>query len=95
MGILSSMAMVMLLSATPQGAGLPAAAMGILEPQPAAAQRVGLPLGIPPGPDDSVIARVAPEQCLLYVNWLGTAAPTRGARARSSRCSPSRKCSGS
>jgi hypothetical protein len=36
---------------------------------------VGLPLGIPPGPQDPVIARVAPEKCLLYVNWAGTASP--------------------
>jgi hypothetical protein len=36
---------------------------------------MGLPFGIPPGPDDPVIARVAPERCLLYVNWAGTAAP--------------------
>jgi hypothetical protein len=36
---------------------------------------VGLPLGIPPGPADPVIARVAPEKCLFYVNWAGSAAP--------------------
>jgi hypothetical protein len=36
---------------------------------------MGLPFGIPPGPEDPVIARVAPEKCLLYVNWAGTAAP--------------------
>ena len=35
----------------------------------------GLPFGIPPAPEDAVIARVAPPQCLLYVNWAGTAAP--------------------
>ncbi len=36
---------------------------------------IGLPLGIPPAPADPVIARVAPEKCLFYVNWAGTAAP--------------------
>ena len=37
--------------------------------------RAGLPLGIPPGPEDPAIARVAPQKCLFYVNWNGTAAP--------------------
>ncbi len=27
----------------------------------------GLPFGIPPAPEDAVIAHVAPPQCLLYV----------------------------
>ncbi|MGA2067188.1 MAG: DUF1559 domain-containing protein [Thermoguttaceae bacterium] len=36
---------------------------------------MGLPFGIPPAPDDPVITRAAPEKCLLYVNWTGTAAP--------------------
>ncbi len=35
----------------------------------------GLPFGIPPAPDDAVIAHVAPSQCLFYVNWAGTASP--------------------
>jgi hypothetical protein len=35
----------------------------------------GLPFGIPPSPDDAVIAHVAPPKCLFYVNWAGTASP--------------------
>jgi len=33
----------------------------------------GLPLGIPPLPEDPLLAKVAPEKCLLYVTWSGTA----------------------
>ncbi len=36
----------------------------------------GLPLGIPPAPDDAVISHVAPPQCLFYLNWAGTASPS-------------------
>ncbi|MBM4090555.1 MAG: DUF1559 domain-containing protein [Planctomycetes bacterium] len=36
---------------------------------------VGLPLGIPPGPEDPVVSRVAPEECLFYMSWAGTAQP--------------------
>jgi len=35
----------------------------------------GLPLGLPPGPEDPVMSRVAPEQCLAYLSWSGVAAP--------------------
>ncbi len=35
----------------------------------------GLPLGTPPGPEDPVIARVAPEHCLFYMSWAGAAEP--------------------
>jgi hypothetical protein len=35
----------------------------------------GLPLGTPPGPEDPVIARVAPEHCLYYMSWAGAADP--------------------
>jgi hypothetical protein len=35
----------------------------------------GLPFGVPPAPEDAVIANVAPPQCLFYVNWAGTASP--------------------
>ena len=35
----------------------------------------GLPLGIPPLPEDPLLAKVAPEECLLYVTWAGTAKP--------------------
>jgi hypothetical protein len=47
-------------------------ALAVLGAEP---DRVGLPLGIPPGPEDLAIAGVAPEKCLFYVNWAGTAAP--------------------
>jgi hypothetical protein len=35
----------------------------------------GLPLGIPPGPEDPVLANVAPEKSLFYLSWAGTARP--------------------
>jgi hypothetical protein len=36
---------------------------------------VGLPLGIPPGQEDPVLARLAPEKCLFCLTWNGTAKP--------------------
>lgn len=33
------------------------------------------PLGVPPLPEDAVLARVAPEECLFYMAWSGTAVP--------------------
>jgi hypothetical protein len=36
---------------------------------------VGLPLGIPPLPEDAVLAKVAPEECLLYFSSAGMAKP--------------------
>ncbi|MBN2023722.1 MAG: DUF1559 domain-containing protein [Pirellulales bacterium] len=35
----------------------------------------GVPLGIPPGPEDPVMSRVAPEQCVFYLSWSGMAQP--------------------
>lgn len=35
----------------------------------------GLPLGMPPLPEDPVLARVAPEECLAYFSWSGVATP--------------------
>jgi hypothetical protein len=35
----------------------------------------GLPLGIPPLPEDRLMSAVAPEECLIYTTWSGTAAP--------------------
>ena len=35
----------------------------------------GLPLGIPPAPEEPVLAKVAPEECLFYTSWAGTAQP--------------------
>jgi hypothetical protein len=35
----------------------------------------GLPVGIPPLAEDPVLARIAPEECLAYASWAGTAVP--------------------
>jgi hypothetical protein len=34
-----------------------------------------LPLGVPPMPEDSVLSCAAPEECLAYMSWSGTAKP--------------------
>ena len=36
---------------------------------------LGLPLGVPPEPEDPLLARVAPDDCLLYTSWSGMAEP--------------------
>ncbi len=36
---------------------------------------VGAPLGLPPGPEDPLMAAIAPEQCLVYSMWAGSVAP--------------------
>jgi prepilin-type processing-associated H-X9-DG protein len=36
----------------------------------------GLPLSLPPLPEDPVLARVAPEECLVYTSWSGMAKPS-------------------
>ncbi len=33
----------------------------------------GFPLGLPPAPEDPVLANVAPEDCLAYLSWAGMA----------------------
>lgn len=35
---------------------------------------IGLPVGIPPGPEDPMLAAVAPQECLFYTSWAGTVA---------------------
>ena len=35
----------------------------------------GMPLGVPPLPEDPVLSRVAPEQCLIYASCSGMATP--------------------
>ena len=35
-----------------------------------------LPLGLPPLPEDPMISRVVPVDCLAYVSWAGTATPS-------------------
>lgn len=57
--------------------------MGALSPVPFAGLFVflssllggGLPLGVPPLPEDPVSARIAPEHCLFYLSSAGMAAP--------------------
>ena len=36
---------------------------------------LGVPMGVPPAPEDPLMARVAPEECLFYTNWSGMAKP--------------------
>ncbi len=36
---------------------------------------IGLPLGLPPGPEDPVMANIAPQECLFYMSWAGMAKP--------------------
>jgi hypothetical protein len=36
---------------------------------------IGVPLGVPPEPEDVLLARVAPEECLFYTTWSGMASP--------------------
>ncbi len=33
----------------------------------------GLPLGLPPAPEDPVLSRIAPDDCLAYFSWSGVA----------------------
>ena len=41
---------------------------------------MGVPLGIPPAPDDPVMARLAPETCLFYTTWSACAAANPASR---------------
>jgi hypothetical protein len=36
---------------------------------------LGLPLGVPPQPEDPMMAKIAPEQCLFYLSSAGVAEP--------------------
>src|SRR5512140_1348396 len=36
---------------------------------------LGLPLGVPPLPEDPMMAKIAPEECLFYLSSAGMAAP--------------------
>ena len=36
-----------------------------------AAGGLGLPLGMPPGPEDPMIGRFAPEDAQVYIAWTG------------------------
>jgi hypothetical protein len=35
----------------------------------------GLPLGVPPGPEDPLMARVPAEKCIFYTTWSGVTKP--------------------
>jgi len=35
----------------------------------------GLPMGIPPAPEDPVMSQAAPDECLFYTTWAGVAEP--------------------
>lgn len=37
--------------------------------------QLSVPLGMPPGPEDPVMARFAPEKCLFYATWSPTVTP--------------------
>ena len=39
-----------------------------------------LPAGLPPLPEDRVISRVAPAECLGYISWAGTATPNANSK---------------
>ncbi len=45
----------------------------------------GLPLGIPPGPEDPALAKAAPEECLFYAAWAGTAKPNAQSKNQTER----------
>ena len=34
----------------------------------------GLPVGVPPGPEDPAMAKIAPQECILYASWSPTVA---------------------
>ena len=36
------------------------------------AGQIGVPIGLPPLPEDPMMARVAPRECVWYVSWSGT-----------------------
>jgi hypothetical protein len=36
---------------------------------------VGVPLGVPPGPEDPLLAKIAPEECVFFASWAGMATP--------------------
>lgn len=36
---------------------------------------LGVPMGVPPAPEDPLMARIAPDECLFYTTWSGMAKP--------------------
>jgi hypothetical protein len=47
--------------------------------------QVGLPLGLPPLPEDPVLSHVAPDECLLYFSWSGVAEPDAKSKNQTER----------
>jgi hypothetical protein len=45
----------------------------------------GLPLGIPPAPEDPLLAKVAPEDCTFYLSWSGMAKPDAASKNHTER----------
>jgi len=41
---------------------------------------IGLPLGIPPMPPDEALIRSAPDDCLYYMSWAGSATPNANSK---------------
>lgn len=44
-----------------------------------------LPLGMPPGPEDPKVACSAPDECLAFVSWVGTAKASPDSKNRTER----------
>ena len=43
--------------------------------------QMGLPLGLPPGPEDPLMSRFAPQDCLFYTSWSSTVTPDAAGNA--------------
>ena len=45
----------------------------------------GVPLGVPPQPEDALLAKIAPEECLVYVSSAGMRAAEAGSENETER----------
>jgi hypothetical protein len=45
----------------------------------------GLPLSLPPLPEDPVMASVAPDECVWYLSWSGSAKPDAASKSQTER----------
>jgi hypothetical protein len=54
----------------------------------------GLPLGVPPEPENPAMAYVAPEKCVAYASWAAMAAADPRPPTRPSCCLPNPRSSG-
>ena len=43
--------------------------------------QMGLPLGLPPGPEDPLMSKFAPAECLFYTSWSSTVSPDASGNA--------------